>query len=174
MMESVSPALEVRHLSKEELWQGRELALQIFPVTYQEIVEPEQIDYMMDLFYTPENLRKQYESGQTFLIIYTEGKPSGYASYTPLNENGEYKLNKIYVDTRQQGKGLGKNLINEVISLVGNAGGKSLQLNVNRFNKAVGFYKSMGFVVKKEELLDIGKGYFMDDYVMEISIQSKA
>ncbi len=174
MMESVSPALEVRHLSKEELWQVRELALQIFPVTYQEIVEPEQIDYMMDLFYTPENLRKQYESGQTFLIIYTEGKPSGYASYTPLNENGEYKLNKIYVDTRQQGKGLGKNLINEVISLVGNAGGKSLQLNVNRFNKAVGFYKSMGFVVKKEELLDIGKGYFMDDYVMEISIQSKA
>jgi len=174
MMESVSPALEVRHLSKEELWQVRELALQIFPVTYQEIVEPEQIDYMMDLFYTPENLRKQYESGQTFLIIYTEGKPSGYASYTPLNENGEYKLNKIYVDTRQQGKGLGKNLINEVISLVGNAGGKSLQLNVNRFNKAVGFYKSMGFVIKKEELLDIGKGYFMDDYVMEISIQSKA
>jgi ribosomal protein S18 acetylase RimI-like enzyme len=172
-MESVTPTMEVRHLSKDELWQVRELALQIFPITYQEIVEPEQIDYMMDLFYTAENLLKQFESGQVFLIIYSEDKATGYASYTALNKNGEYKLNKIYVDTRLQGKGLGRILLNDVISRVRNAGGKSLQLNVNRFNKAVGFYKSMGFVLKKEELLDIGRGYFMDDYVMEISLKPK-
>src|SRR5579864_6023333 len=92
-MESVTPTMEVRHLSKDELWQVRELALEIFPITYREIVEQEQIDYMMDLFYTPENLRKQFDSGQVFLIIYSEGKASGYASYTPLSENGEYKLN---------------------------------------------------------------------------------
>ena len=170
-MESVSPGLEVRHLSKGELWQVRELALEIFPITYREIVEPEQIDYMMELFYTSENLLRQFESGQVFLIIYTEGKSSGYASYTPLNESGEYKLNKIYVDTRLQGKGLGRSLMNDVISRVKDAGGISLQLNVNRFNKAVGFYKSMGFVLKKEELLDIGRGYFMDDYVMEINLK---
>src|SRR5579863_1229970 len=174
MMESVSPVLEVRHVSKDELWQIRDLALQIFPITYQEIVEPEQIDYMMDLFYTPENLRKQFESGQVFLIVYSEGNASGYASYTPLNDDGEYKLNKIYVDTRLQGKGLGRILLSDVISRVRNAGGKSLQLNVNRFNKAVGFYKSMGFVLKKEELLDIGRGYFMDDYVFEMSLKPKA
>jgi diamine N-acetyltransferase len=172
-MESVSPEPKIRHLLKEDLWQIRELALQIFPITYQEIVEPEQIDYMMDLFYTPENLRKQFESGQVFLIIYSEGKASGYASYTPLNDNGEYKLNKIYVDTRLQGKGLGRVLLNDVISRIRNAGGNSLQLNVNRFNKAVGFYKSMGFVLKKEELLDIGRGFYMDDYVMELSLLTR-
>ena len=166
--------MEVRHLSKDELWQVRELALQIFPITYQEIVEPEQINYMMELFYTPENLLKQFESGQTFLVVYSDDKASGYASYTPLNKNGEYKLNKIYVDTRLQRKGLGRVLLNDVISRVRSAGGKSLQLNVNRFNKAVGFYKSMGFMLKKEELLDIGKGYFMDDYVMVLSLKPKA
>ncbi|HZZ76834.1 MAG TPA: GNAT family N-acetyltransferase [Puia sp.] len=166
-MESVTSKVEVRRLSKEELWQVRELAIRIFPVTYQEIVEPEQIDYMMDMFYTEDNLRKQYESGQTFLVIYSEGKACGYASYTPLNEHGEYKLNKIYVDTRLQGKGLGRSLLNDLMTRVKSAGGINLQLNVNRFNKAVGFYKSMGFTIKKEELLDIGRGYFMDDYVME-------
>ena len=114
-MQSVTPTMEVRHLSKDELWQVRELALQIFPVTYREIVVPEQIDYMMELFYTPENLLQQYESGQVFLIIYSEGKASGFASYTPLNDHGEFKLNKIYVDTRLQGKGLGRILINDVI-----------------------------------------------------------
>lgn len=169
-MGSVRSKPEVRRLTKKELWQVRELAIQIFPITYQEIVEPEQIDYMMDMFYTEDNLLKQYESGQTFLVIYSDGKACGYASYTPLNEHGEYKLNKIYVDTRLQGKGLGRILLNDVMARVQNAGGKTLQLNVNRFNKAVGFYKSMGFTVKKEELLDIGRGYFMDDYVLEKSL----
>ncbi|HEY2648758.1 MAG TPA: GNAT family N-acetyltransferase [Puia sp.] len=173
-MESVQSTTFVRQLSKTDLWQVRELALEIFPVTYQEIVEKEQIDYMMDMFYTPENLLKQFESGQVFLVIYTELKASGFASYTSLNENGIYKLNKIYVDNRLQGKGLGRSLLNEVFSLVKNAGGKSLQLNVNRFNKAVGFYKSMGFDLKKEELLDIGRGYFMDDFVMEKILQPEA
>ena len=169
-MDSVTPATIVRQLSKADLSQVRELALRIFSVTYQEIVKQEQIDYMLDMFYAPENLLKQYESGQVFLVIYTEGKPTGYASYTPVNAVGEYKLNKIYVDNRLQGQGLGRSLLNEVFSRIKNAGGKSLQLNVNRFNKAVGFYKSIGFYIKKEELLDIGRGYYMDDYVMEISL----
>jgi ribosomal protein S18 acetylase RimI-like enzyme len=169
-MESFIPTIEVRHLSKEDLWQVRELALQIFPVTYKDIVEAVQIDYMMDLFYTPENLVKQFESGQIFLIIYYEGRASGFASFTPLTTNGDFKLNKIYLDTRLQGKGLGRSLLNDVISRVKSAGGVSLQLNVNRYNKAIGFYRAMGFIVKKEELLEIGKGYFMDDFVMELVI----
>jgi diamine N-acetyltransferase len=170
-MESSIHKIEVRNLSKGDLWQIRELALQIFPVTYKDIVEAVQIDYMMDLFYTPENLVKQFESGQIFLIIYNEEKASGFASYTLLNMEGDFKLNKIYLDTRLQGKGLGRNLMNDIISRVKAAGGRSLQLNVNKYNKAVGFYKTMGFTVKKEELLDIGHGYFMDDYVMELSLR---
>jgi len=53
---------------------------------------------------------------------------------------------------------------------VKSAGGRTLQLNVNRHNKAKGFYQNMGFTIVKEELLDIGGGHFMDDYVMEMRI----
>ena len=171
-MESTDAQAEVRRLSKEELWQIRDLALQIFPVTYQEIVEQAQIDYMMELFYTSENLEKQFESGQVFLVVYVNEKASGYASYTKLNDSGDFKLNKIYVDTSRQAKGLGRTLLNEVISRVKIAGGRNLELNVNKNNQAVGFYKAMGFRVKKEELLDIGKGFFMDDLVMEIKVNA--
>ena len=169
-MESTDTQIKVKRLSKEELWQIRDLALQIFPVTYLEIVEQGQIDYMMELFYTPENLVKQFESGQVFLVIYLNETAAGYASYTPLNESGDFKLNKIYVDTSRQAKGLGRTLLNEVISKVKTVGGRNLELNVNKNNQAVGFYKAMGFRVKKEELLDIGKGFFMDDLVMEIPL----
>ena len=30
----------------------------------------------------------------------------------------------------------------------------------------------MGFSIKKEELLDIGGGHFMDDYVMELRLET--
>jgi ribosomal protein S18 acetylase RimI-like enzyme len=164
------PGIEVRLAAKEDLWQVRELAQLIFPATYENIVSAGQVDYMMNLFYTPEALQSQLESGQVFLIIYFEGKAAGYASYTRLNDPGDFKLNKIYLNSGLQGKGLGRFLLYDVIRRVKSEGGRSLQLNVNRFNKAVGFYRNLGFTVKKEQLLDIGGGHFMDDYVMEIKI----
>jgi ribosomal protein S18 acetylase RimI-like enzyme len=169
-METFIPGIEVRIAEKKDLWQVRELAQLIFPATYENIVTVGQVDYMMNLFYTPEALLSQQDSGQVFLIIYFKGEAAGYASYTRLNERGEFKLNKIYLDNRMQGKGLGRFLLYDVIRRVTAEGGRILRLNVNRFNKAVGFYRKMGFTVLKEELLDIGGGHFMDDYVLQIKI----
>jgi diamine N-acetyltransferase len=173
-MESASPAIEVREVPEEDLWEVRELAQRIFPVTYQDIVESRQIDYMMDLIYSPEALTDQLDQGQNFLILLYEGSPAGFASYTRLTEEGIFKLNKIYLDGHLQGKGLGKYLLTDVISRVKGEGGISLRLNVNRHNEARGFYEKMGFTLLQEELIDIGNGYFMDDYVMEISLKPKA
>ena len=164
------PGIEVRIATREDLWQVGELARLIFPGTYEHIVSADSIAYMMGLFYTPEALESQFDSGQAFLLLYFEGNAAGYASYTKLNDRGDFKLNKIYIDNRIQGKGLGKFLLFDVIRRVKSEGGQSLQLNVNRFNKAVGFYQNLGFRMLKEELLDIGGGHFMDDYVLEIKI----
>jgi diamine N-acetyltransferase len=170
-MESFVPGMEVRVASKEDIWQIRALAFLIFPVTYREIVVAGQVDYMMDLIYNQAALASQMDAGQCFLIIYYERKAAGFASYTRLNAAGDFKLNKIYLDNRLQGKGLGRSLLDDVISRVEMAGGRSLQLNVNRHNKAIGFYKNMGFSLIKEELLDIGGGYFMDDYVLGLKLK---
>jgi hypothetical protein len=40
-------------------------------------------------------------------------------------------------------------------------------LNVNKYNSAQDFYKKLGFCIDYEEVIDIGNGYVMDDYVME-------
>ena len=169
-MEKTVTDTEIRLASKDDLWQIRELALVIFPYTYEKIVEADQIDYMMELFYTPAALLSQLSSGQIFLIIYYEGRAAGYASYSRLNIAGAFRLNKIYLDYHLQGKGLGRILLNDIISRVRAADGKSLRLNVNRHNKATGFYFNLGFHVVREEMLDIGGGHFMDDYEMEIKL----
>jgi ribosomal protein S18 acetylase RimI-like enzyme len=44
-----------------------------------------------------------------------------------------------------------------------------LELNVNRQNTAIGFYKKLGFKIIAEEDIPIGNGFFMNDYVMQIS-----
>jgi GNAT superfamily N-acetyltransferase len=165
-MEPLNRNIEVRIAAKEDLWLVRELARLIFPATYESIVEDGQVDYMMDLIYTPEALSSQYEAGQIFLIIYYGSAAAGFAAFSRLNEEGDFKLNKIYLDFRLQGKGLGKYLLDDVIARVISAGGRSLQLNVNRYNKARGFYENMGFSMVKEDKVDIGNGFFMDDFVM--------
>jgi ribosomal protein S18 acetylase RimI-like enzyme len=41
---------------------------------------------------------------------------------------------------------------------------------VNRENKAIGFYNKLGFTIIAEEDIPIGNGFFMNDYVMQISL----
>ena len=68
----------------------------------------------------------------------------------------------------QQGKGTGKILLEYVINSVKEMGATSLELNVNRFNKARYFYEKQGFVVTGEQDIDIGGSFFMNDYLMEL------
>ena len=144
------------------------LAHQIWPVTYGNIIPPEQLSYMLQLMYSPASLKKQLQQQQhVFLLAELDGEPVGFASFSPITKTGVFKLHKIYVRTDIQGKGLGKALLAAVTDEVKARQAKALQLNVNRNNKAKKFYEKQGFAVIKEEDIDIGNGYFMNDYVME-------
>lgn len=50
----------------------RTLAAQTFPATYQHILTPEQIDYMMDWMYSSESLRNQMEKEHHFTTSLTK------------------------------------------------------------------------------------------------------
>ena len=169
-MNVFTPGIEIRVASKEDLPLVGDLAKVIFPATYENIVPEGQAEYMMQLIYSTESLIAQLEEGQVFLVIFYEGLASGFAGFSRLNTEGDFKLNKIYVDHNLHGKGLGKWLLFDVTRRVKTVGGRSLRLNVNRYNKALGFYDKMGFSKTGEELVDIGNGYFMDDYVMELKL----
>ncbi|WP_276482211.1 GNAT family N-acetyltransferase [Paraflavitalea pollutisoli] len=146
------------------------LAQQIWPGTYQEILTPAQLEYMMDLIYSPDSLQQQMRNKHQFLIAELDEEPIGFASYSELEEPGIYKLQKLYVHPKTQGKGIGKALVDFIIEQLPRPDASILRLNVNRYNKARQFYEKMGFVVTKEEDIDIGNQYYMNDYVMEKAI----
>ncbi len=134
--------------------------------TYCSILSKEQIDYMFGLIYTEEALLEQIQEGQTFLLIYTDEEPIGFASYSEKEPNEKvYKLNKIYLLPETQGKGYGKLLITAVEEVVRKKGASILDLNVNRHNNAKQFYEHCGYHVHQQEDIAIGP-YWMNDYVM--------
>ncbi len=96
--------------------------------------------------------------------------PIGFASFSPKEEEiSVFHLYKIYVPPRQQGTGTGKMLLDYVINAIKKRGATALTLNVNRYNKARYFYEKRGFTIAHEVDIDIGEGYFMNDYIMKLS-----
>jgi GNAT superfamily N-acetyltransferase len=147
------------------------LAQQIWPEAYGHILSAEQLEYMLNLIYSPASLRKQMlEDKHQFLIVEQDGEAIGFASWSATAEPGVYKLQKLYVLTGRQGKGLGRALLQYIFEAIRPFGASLLRLNVNRHNKARQFYERMGFAVVREEDVPIGNGYFMNDYVMEIKV----
>ncbi len=157
---------KIRPATNKDISLIKELTFSVWPQTYRDILTNEQIDYMLEMMYSPASLEKQMQDGCIFIIVYNDKEPVGFASYQLL-DNKIAKLHKIYVLPSQQGKGTGNFLLSYIISQVKEQGAASLQLQVNRNNKAKAFYEKKGFVIIQEADFDIGNGYYMNDYVME-------
>lgn len=158
----------LRKAKEEDLAVISDLAEQIWPKTYSAYLSEAQLRFMLDKMYNKGELLGQLQKGHTFLIASEDGKDVGFAGFSVIDpQNNSYKLHKLYVLPEMHGKGVGKLLINEVVNLAIHNGGKTLQLNVNRNNKAKDFYLKAGFIIKETVDLDIGNGFFMNDYVME-------
>lgn len=150
----------------------RAIAKEVWPVAYGAILSKEQLDYMMEMMYSLSSLQKQANENANHFIIASENEiPVGFASFEfNYNHTLKTKIHKIYVLSNQQGKGTGRLLIDYILNNARQNNQEALLLNVNKNNKAQNFYKKLGFNTTSEEVIEIGGGYVMDDYVMEFLI----
>jgi ribosomal protein S18 acetylase RimI-like enzyme len=155
--------------TKEQLAIVKNLAYIIWPNAYETILSRAQLDYMLEMIYSIDSLEKQFNIGHVFILIEDDQNFIGFASYElNCNNSNKTKLQKLYVLPEIQGKGIGKQVIDYIKDKVVLSNNVALFLNVNKFNKAKDFYQKYGFQIIKEEVIDIGNNYIMDDYVMEI------
>jgi len=147
----------------------QKIAHDTWPSTYGDIISMEQIHFMLDWMYSTASLEEQFNKGHAFFMAELDDVPHGFAS---ISEEGDrlFKLNKLYVLPSTQKTGAGKALLQTAIDYAKGLGGKQLQLQVNRHNNAKNFYLKHGFTIIREFDFDIGNGYTMDDYVMELSL----
>jgi diamine N-acetyltransferase len=157
----------IRQATIGDLETIRQIADLTWWAAYSSILEPRQISFMLETIYSAQNVSDQLTNNtQTYLLLSEAGRPVAFAAYSPREEDPQiYKLHKLYCLPETQGKGYGKILIAEVAKKTLEAGKHTLELNVNRYNKAKDFYEKMGFQVAYQEDIPIGP-YWMNDYVM--------
>lgn len=164
--------VSIKKATKEDADLIRSLAMDVFPATYREILSPDQLDYMFEWMYAEENIHHQMQDGHVYFIASKERTPCGYASVEQEAQD-LFHLQKIYVLPAFQGYRIGHHLFNEVVDYIKthHPAPCVIELNVNRSNKAVDFYKRMGMNIVREGDFPIGNGYYMNDYIMALSIK---
>ena len=148
----------------------RVLAETIWPVCYKNILSGEQIAYMMDMMYSENVVSGEIAGGVRYYFILSNGDVSGYLSWGVSGESeNAAKLHKLYLLSEKHHQGIGSSAIAAVREQAGDAGCRSLFLNVNRLNlNAIKCYEKNGFKIVREENNDIGNNFFMTDYVMKV------
>lgn len=158
----------IQQASADDLAVVQRIAHITWPIAYGQMISHGQLTYMLDLMYSMDALQEQVDKrGHIFNVLYEGDEPVGFVSHQLDFLPGTSKIHKLYALPDRQGKGYGRSMVDHVSAIAKAAGQQVLRLDVNRKNKAIGFYKKLGFEVVEEADTDIGQGYLMEDYVME-------
>lgn len=164
--------MKIRKAGLDDIPVIHKLAHEIWWPAYENILSEEQINFMLDKMYSEEALRLQIEEGNEFLLAERGIEAVAFVSwsYPAKTEEQTAKLHKIYIHPSEQGKGTGRKLISFVENKARKKGGKVLELNVNRNNPALYFYKKMGFQISHQADIPYYQ-FYMNDYIMRKYLQ---
>jgi diamine N-acetyltransferase len=149
----------------------QQLAHTIWHSHYPGIITVEQIEYMLEVMYSASTINKELKEGHQWILLFLEDIPIGFISFFFDKEHNTVKLNKLYVLQTYHGLGFGQQALEYVKNCAAELGASDLYLTVNKLNKkAINAYSKAGFKIENSVITDIGKGYVMDDYIMNYKI----
>ncbi len=162
-----APDVAFEDATPDALPEVAELARRIWPEAYAQILSAVQCAYMLDLFYAPDRLRRDIAQGVRFVFVQIAGRRVGYFAYGPSSRTGEATLHKLYLLQEHHGRGVGSASLAEAVRRARTDGYLRLSLAVNRHNaKALRAYLRNGFQKQGEQVIEIGGGFVMDDFVL--------
>ncbi|CAD7801050.1 hypothetical protein CHRY9390_00721 [Chryseobacterium aquaeductus] len=151
----------------------QDLAKRSWENAYAEILSKEQMEYMLTTMYSKSEISEHLRNpNYHYFLIFDEISNSynGFLGYENHYEKNTTKLHRIYLVPESKGKGLGKKTLTFLNEKVKENGDNRIILNVNKYNSAKNFYESQGYTIYGEGVFDIGNGFVMDDYLMEIML----
>ncbi len=173
MIEETESKIELIEAKDEELYELAELAKVIWHDHYTSIIGKEQIEYMLDKFYSKTALIQQKKEGQQFSFVLQKGNKIGFIA-TSFKSECECFIHKFYLKTDHQSKSIGSLVMNKIKQTFRTSNCETFifRLTVNRQNyKAINFYFKNGFKIESVADFDIGNGYLMNDFIMVSKMQ---
>ena len=157
------------HLEEETQIESLSIfASEIIRDYYDPIIGKKQNDYHLKKFQSVEGIKEQLRNGYTYYRCYDSNTPIGFFAFYPRGDS--LYLSKFYVHKDHRSKGYGKEIISFLKEEVCKLGLSGIELNVNRFNPSRFIYERMGFIKVREEKIDVGEGFIMDDYVYKLPL----
>lgn len=148
-----------------------ELANEIWNEYFVDLIGQAQVDYMLDHYQSVSAITAQLESGQQYYLLKLDNKLVAYVSLVSDSPRDKVMISKLYVKQAIRGEGVGLYLLDFVKGQCKRKGIHSIWLTVNRNNQStIDWYLRRGFKVTAETRKDIGEGYFMDDFIMEMAL----
>lgn len=146
------------------------LAKEIWTEHYTPIIGRAQVEYMLGNIQSEHAIQRQIDDDRfLYFLIENGGTPVGYIG-VQLGET-ELILSKIYVRESERGRGLGREALDFVIELARRRGAEKISLTVNKHNvTAIRSYERYGFENLGSTVKDIGGGFIMDDFKMELKL----
>jgi ribosomal protein S18 acetylase RimI-like enzyme len=163
----IEPATEDEHLSEIQ-----KLAYAIWREHYPRVISSEQIEYMLREGYSLEALQRDFTQGAIrYDRALAEGVLVGFSAYGPHSDADALALHKLYIEAAHRGKGCARKLIDAASERARAHSLKRIALRVNKRNLiAIAAYERMGFTNRGSIVSDIGSGFRMDDYRMELDL----
>jgi len=145
----------------------RGLAERIWTVAYVDMISAEQIEYMLGWMYGAAQIAQELQEGVAWEVAIAEEEPVGFFSIS-FKESPRAKLQRLYLLPERQGAGLGQAMLARAHELAASRGATEIYLQVNKQNtRAIRAYERAGYVVERSAVFDIGRGFVMDDFIMQ-------
>ena len=153
-------------LSEKDFKLIAELASTIWNEHYTPIIGIEQVAYMIDKFQSLDAIKKQAQDGMEYFLIFYQNVGVCYFAFTEKKES--IFLSKIYVLEKYRGKKIGKTALRFIEGKAKELGYDTISLTVNKNNtRSISAYEKIGFKKIEPIVIDIGKGFIMDDFLMK-------
>ncbi len=151
----------------EQIENFTKLASEIWHEYWPCLLSNEQIDYMVEKFQSYEAVKNQLQNEHyIYNILEENGNFTGYFGVC-IKENYLF-LSKLYIKKDFRHKGYGKIAFDKIKLIAKEQNKTSIQLTVNKHNtNTIKAYDKWGFKTIDAVVTDIGKGFVMDDYIME-------
>jgi len=159
-----------RPATAEDIPVIQDLSSRIWREHYPGIITHAQIDYMLGTMYASGVIHDEIlNKGYRYVVAMMGQEAVGYFAYRFEDPDQAVMISKLYLLPSLHGKGIGSRMLGYVKEDALRMGAKLLYLFVNKNNtKAIRSYERFGFVKARAVITDIGSGFVMDDYRMEL------
>lgn len=161
--------MDIVLIEEKEIDLLSQFASEVFIEYYTNLINEKQATYMANLFLSKKTIKELLNNGAIFKMVIDNNNPVGFTEY--IKQDNRIFLSKLYVHKDHRHKHIGRLMLNEVIEYAKQDNIDKVYLTVNKYNyNSIDCYKHIGFKIIDAVVNDIGMGYVMDDYIMELDI----